>query len=130
MRDTFTLTKGFVFSTYRCSKQSVSRLLILNWSEHFIRWGCFQICSGILLYAWEVIHLINKGVTSTVWPCAIRENNLETFEKLFSIIQSHCSIYSHFAKLLHWIFYECWHQAVVVMKNLKSPHFLHLTSLN
>ena len=65
----FTLTKGFVFSLHRCSKQSVSRLLTLNWSEHFIRWGCFQICGGnnntsLLLYACEVIHLINEGVTS------------------------------------------------------------------
>ena len=53
----------------RCSKQSVSCLLTLNCSEHFIRWGCFQICSGnnnvsLLLYASEVIHLINKGVIS------------------------------------------------------------------
>ena len=67
--ETLTLTEGFVFSSCRCSKQSVSRLLTLNWSEHFIRCGCFQICSGnnntLLLYACEVIHLINKGVTSS-----------------------------------------------------------------
>ena len=41
----------------------------INWSEHFIQWGCFQICSrnnntSLLLYACEVINLINKGVTS------------------------------------------------------------------
>ena len=64
----FTLSKGFAFSSYRCSKQSVSRVLSVNWSEHFIRWGCFQICSGnnksLLLYACEVIHLINKSVIS------------------------------------------------------------------
>ena len=47
----------------------VSHLLTLNWSKHFIRWGCFQICSenndaSLLLYACEVIHLINKGVIS------------------------------------------------------------------
>ena len=57
-------------SSCRCSKHSVSRLLTLNWSEHFIWCGCFQICSGnnntssLLLYACKVIHLINKGVTS------------------------------------------------------------------
>ena len=34
--------------------------------------------------------------------CAIWENNLETFEKLFSMIQSGCSIYSNFLKPLHW----------------------------
>ena len=67
--ETLTLTEGFVFSSCRCSKQSVSRLLTLNWSEHFIRCGCFQICSennntSLLLYACEVIHLINKGVIS------------------------------------------------------------------
>ena len=55
-----TLTESFVFSSCPCSKQSVSRLLTLNWSEHFIRWGCFQIWSGnnntLLLYAFDVIH--------------------------------------------------------------------------
>ena len=44
--ETLTLTESFVFSSCRCSKQSVSRLLTLNWSEHFIGWGFFQICSG------------------------------------------------------------------------------------
>ena len=43
--ETFTLTEGFVFSSCRCSKQSVSRLLTLSQSEHLIRYGCFQICS-------------------------------------------------------------------------------------
>ena len=67
--ETLTLTEGFVFSTCRCLKQSVSRLLTLNWSEHFIRCGCFHICSAnnntsLLLCACEAIHLINKGVIS------------------------------------------------------------------
>ena len=67
--ETLTLTEGIVFPSCRCSKQSVSRLLTLNWSEHFIRCGCFQICIGnnntsLLLYACEVIHLINMCVTS------------------------------------------------------------------
>ena len=49
--------------------KTVSRLLTQNWSEHFIRWDFFQICSGnnnasLLLYTCEVIHLINKGVIS------------------------------------------------------------------
>ena len=39
----------------------------LNWSEHFVRWGYFQIYIGnnntsLLLYASEVIYLINKGM--------------------------------------------------------------------
>ena len=67
--ETLTLTEGFVFSLCRCSKQSVSCLLTLNSSEHFIWCGCFQICSGndnisLLLYVCEIIHLINKGITS------------------------------------------------------------------
>ena len=67
--ETFILTESFVFSQCRCSRQSVSRLLTLNLSEHFIRWGFFQICSGnnntsLLLYACKVIHLIKKRVTS------------------------------------------------------------------
>ena len=59
--ETLTLTKSFVFSSCRCSKQFVSHILTLNWSEHFIQWGFFRICSGnsntsLLLYACEVIH--------------------------------------------------------------------------
>ena len=66
--ETLTLTKGFVFFSYRCSKQSVS-CLTLNLSEHIIRWGCFHICSGnnstsLVLSTCEVIHSINKGVAS------------------------------------------------------------------
>ena len=61
--------ESFVFSSYRDSKESVSRLLTLNWLEHFIWWDYFQICCGsnnktLLLYACEVIHLINKSVIS------------------------------------------------------------------
>ena len=41
-----TLTMSFVFSLCRCSKQSVSRLSTLNWSEHFIQLGFSQIWSG------------------------------------------------------------------------------------
>ena len=48
--------------------------------------------------------------------CVIWENNLETFEKLFPIIQSGCSIYSHFLKPLHWNIHELWHQAIIVIK--------------
>ena len=59
---TLPLTESFVFSWCRCSKQSVSRLT-MNWSEHFIWWGFFQIFSGnnntsLLLYACEVIHFV------------------------------------------------------------------------
>ena len=67
--ETLKLTKSFVFSSCRWSKQSVSCLLTLNQSEHFIQLGFFQICSrnnntSLLFYACEVIHLINKGVIS------------------------------------------------------------------
>ena len=66
--ETLTLTEGFIFSSYRCSKQLVSRSLTLNWSELLIPLGCFQICSGnnntSWLYACENIHLISKAVTS------------------------------------------------------------------
>ena len=63
-----TLTESFVFFSCRSLKQSVSRLLIRNWSEYFIGWGCFQICgrnnNALLLYDCEVIPMINKGVIS------------------------------------------------------------------
>ena len=47
---------------------------------------------------------------------AIWENNLETFEKLFCMIQSGCSIYSYFLKPLHWNIHELWHKTLLVMK--------------
>ena len=43
-------------------------------------------------------------------------NILETLEKLFFMIQSGCSIYSHFLKPLHRDIHELWHQALIVMK--------------
>ena len=67
MQDTFTLIEGFVFSSYRYSKQSVYRLITLTWSEHISRLGCFQISSEnnkSLLHAFQVIYLLNKSVTS------------------------------------------------------------------
>ena len=118
----------------------------------------FQICcrnnKTLLLYACEVIYLINKGVilpyvqeqceillkfilrlyyVTHYWAwmavflkqpwsntrstlCSMWENNLETFEKLFSMIQSGCSIYSHFLKPLYWNIHELKHQALIVMK--------------
>ena len=54
------------------------------------------------------------------------------------MIQSRCSIYSHFLKPLHWNIHELLQQLPIVMKTtvedfekiVKSPHFLHLTSIN
>ena len=167
------MTKGFVFSSCRCSKQS----------ERFIPCGCFQICSGnnnsfLLLYACEVIQhkqrcdfsacsgvgwntfevqyflssLRNTLLRSNWMPaflkrpwsntrstlCVKLENKLENFEKLFLMIQSRCSIYSHFLKPLRWNIHKLWHQALTVMKTtaedfeniVRSPHFLHLTHIN
>ena len=48
--------------------------------------------------------------------CAIWENNIETLQKLFYMIQSRCSIYSHFLKPLHWNIHELWHHALILMK--------------
>ena len=66
--ETVTLTESFIISACRCSKRSVSRLLTLVRTLYSVGF-CFQICSGnnnksLLLYACEVIHLINKGVIS------------------------------------------------------------------
>ena len=63
----------------------------------------------------------------------IFEKLWETLEKLFPTIQLRWSIYN-FLKPLH----ELWHQALIAMKItvedfekiVKSPRFLHLTSLN
>ena len=51
--ETFLLTKSFVFSSCRCSKQSVSRLLTLNWSEHFIPWVAFKfVVETVILHCY------------------------------------------------------------------------------
>ena len=47
---------------------------------------------------------------------AIWENNFETFEKLFFMIESGCSIYSHFLKPLYWNIHELWREAPIVME--------------
>ena len=61
--------------------------------------------------------------------CVIWENNLKTFEKLFSMVQSRCSIHSHFLKPFPE---KIWHQALIedFEKIVISPNFLHLTSIN
>ena len=41
--ETLTLIEGFVFSSCRYSKQSVSHLLTVSWSEHFICWFAFVV---------------------------------------------------------------------------------------
>ena len=48
--------------------------------------------------------------------CAIWEKNIETLQKLFYMIQSRCSIYSHFLKPLHWNIHQLWHHALILMK--------------
>ena len=63
-------------------------------------------------------------------------NNLKISEKLSSMIQSRCNIYSHFLKPFHWNIHKLWHQAFIMKitvedfeKIVKSPHFLHFTSI-
>ena len=48
--ETVGLTDSFVFSSCRCSKQSVSRLLTLNWSEHFIWWVAFKFVAETIIH--------------------------------------------------------------------------------
>ena len=62
--ETLTLTESFVFSSCRCSKQSVSCLLTLNWSEHFIRGVSFKFVVETIIHHCYCINLINKGVIS------------------------------------------------------------------
>ena len=45
MQDTY-IDQGHCIFSMQISNQSVSCLLTVNWPEHFIRWGCFQIYSG------------------------------------------------------------------------------------
>ena len=52
--------------------------------------------------------------------CSIWENNLETFKKLFSII-NHVAVFTviswnHYTEILHWNIHELWHQALIAMK--------------
>ena len=52
---TFTLTKGFVLSSCRCSKQSVSCLLTLNWSKHFIWWVAFKFVVETIIHHYRML---------------------------------------------------------------------------
>ena len=51
-------------------------------------------------------------------------NILETLEKLFFMIQSGCSIYSHFLKPLHLNIHELLLQALIVIKIILHSFFL------
>ena len=98
----------------------------------------FNILNTILRLNWMPTFLRQPWNDTRSTPCAIWKNNLETFEKLFSMIQPRCSIYSRFLKPLHWNIHGLWHQALIVIKIIvedveiivKSLHFLHLTSVN
>ena len=66
MQDTY-IDRGFCIFLMQMLKTVI--ISFINWSEHFIWWGCFQVCSGnnntsLLLNACEDINLINKGVIS------------------------------------------------------------------
>ena len=166
------MIKGFVFSSYKHSEQSVSCLLTLNWSEHFIWRVYLQMWSAnnnisLLSHTCEVIptrvwlhHMLNSRVEyfhifliqsilliflsslhntllhlnwkpttlKQLWHntkstiCAIWQNYLKTFEKLFIMIQTccsiyvRCSIYNHFLKPLQQNIHILWHQTLTVMK--------------
>ena len=70
MRDTCIDQELCIFLVQMLKTVSISFInsKLLNWLEHFILRGCFQIYSGnnksLLLYACEVIHLINKSANS------------------------------------------------------------------
>ena len=66
MRKTYTDQKPCIFLV---QIPETVNMLFINWSNHFILKGWFQIYCGnkntlLLLYACKVINLINKGVTS------------------------------------------------------------------
>ena len=75
----FTLTEAFVFSLYICSKQSLSWFVTLNWSEHFIWWVCFQICSGINNTHYYCILVKSFIWLSRVWLHCIFRSRVEYF---------------------------------------------------
>ena len=94
-------------------------------------------CNTLLRLNWMPAFLKQPWSTKRITLCVVWKNNLETFEKLFSMIQSRCSIYCHFLEPLHWNIHKLWHQALLLKiavedfkKIVKSPHFLHLTSIN
>ena len=112
--------------------------LTLNWSQNFIWYRCFQICdfTSCCGVGWNTfkVYYSSSSLRNTLldlnwmpaflkqpWSytrstfCIIWGNNLETFEKLLSMIQSRCSIYSNFLKSLHWNILKLWHQALIVM---------------
>ena len=71
MRDTCIDQELCIFLVEMLKTVSISFInsKLLNWLEHFILRDCFQFYSGnnnksLLLYACEVIHLINKSANS------------------------------------------------------------------
>ena len=69
--ETLNWSRALYFPRADAKNSQYFRFLTPNWSEHVIRCGYSQICSGknntsLLLYVCEVIHLINKGCDFTV----------------------------------------------------------------
>ena len=94
----FTICSGVGWNTFKVQYFSSwlgNTLLHLNWIPAFLK------------QPWS-------NTRSTLY--IISQNNLETLEKLFSIIQSRCSICSHFLKSVHWNIHKFWHQVLIVMK--------------
>ena len=71
---------------------------------HYVTHDCARIECNFLKQPWS---------NTRSKFCAIWENNIETLQKLFYMIQSRCSIYSHFLKPLHWNIHQLWHQALI-----------------
>ena len=110
----------------------------VRWNTFKVQYSSSWLRNTLLGLNWLAAFLKQPWSNTRSTLCAIWEDNFEIFEKLFSMIWSRCSIYSHFLKPLHWNIHELWYQALVVMKTavedfekiVKSPHFLCLSSIN
>ena len=101
------------------------------WFHHMFR-SRVEYFYSLIFFVFITSHIIALELNTSLFKvvlntrsrfCTIWESNIETFERLFYMIQSGCSIYSHFVKPLHWNIHELWHQAFIVMKITEHSFF-------
>ena len=101
------------------------------WFHHMFR-SKVEYFYSLIFFVFITSHIIALELNTSLFKvvlntrsrfCTIWESNIETFERLFYMIQSGCSIYFHFVKPLHWNIHELWHQAFIVMKITEHSFF-------
>ena len=92
---TLTLTESFVFSLCRCSKQSVSHVVTLNWSEHFIWWAFKFVVETI-------IHCYCMFVKSFIWETRVWLHHMFRSRGILLKFNVLCSLHNTISRL-NWM---------------------------